>query len=415
MDDLFRKYSSEIVRAEFRNFQPTSTLDLNIPNKRTTFLIDFGENFTTKNFEFYIAGEYKKTTDVAYAAKSNIQLVHNFVPHLFTYIEVKKHNKIIDEVDYPGATSTIKQYVNYTKLDNSTAEASGLVSNYMGGGKFCALGKLSDLGLGFFEDVNVPIFKGGFEINFVRNTDNDALYRFKTLKNDGTYDASTLPDEGKIAINKFCIRVPIIEFEDNSKIQLLKSLDNLSSKNEYKLEFKTWQCIQHRGVRGKTLNIDITNNYRSFNNPHFIMVTFQTDSLSDQLEDTSEYDHMFVKNIHVEINGKRYPEELTDLDFENNDFMIAYDMFHDYRRIFKGDNNNLITYSQFKNHRPIYVIDVTKQPDTLSTTKTNIVLHVDFAKNVDLPAASEGTTCYVAVVSHKSFYYDIVKNMLKEN
>lgn len=411
--EIFKKFSDGVTRTEFKNFPPKSTLNLNSPNKRTTFAIDFNENFTTKNFEYKISGEVKKTNGDSYAAGTGIQLVHNFVSHLFTYIEVKKHNKIIDEVDHPGITSTVKQYINYTKGDNAAAEASGCDSIYQGGGKFHALGKLSDLGLGFFEDVDVQIFRGGFEISFTRNSDNDALYRYKTKKADGTENA--LPDEGKIIITDFYLRVPIIEYEDNSKIQLLKSLDELSSNDGYRFEYKTWQCVQHKSVKGKTLNFDITNVYRSVHNPLFAMVVFQTDKLNDQLEDTSEFDHMFVKNIHVEVNGKRYPEELTDLDFENKDGMIAYDMFRDYRRVFKGDENNCISYQEFINKRPVYVIDLTKQPESLSNMRSNIILHVDFSKNVDAPAATEGTICYVIIVSHKCLYYDMIKNMLKEN
>ena len=413
-DEIFNKFVSGIVRAEYRNYEPTSMLNLNAPNKRTTFLIDINENFTTKDFQFHIAGEIKKTNDTSFAAKSNIQLVHNFVPHLFTYIEVKKHNKVLDDVDYPGHASTIKQYVSYIKNDNYSAESSGLLSNFVGGGKFYALGKLSDLGLGFFEDVNVPIFRGGFEINFSRNTDHDALYRFKSTKADGSADNTTLADEGKIIITKFQIRVPIVEFEDSIKIQLLKSLDDLSQNNAYKFEFKSWQCIQHKGVKGKTLNFDITNVYRNFRNPLFAMVAFQTDKLNDQLEDTSEFDHMFVKNILIEVNGKRYPEELTDLDFENKDCLIAYNMFGDYRRIFKGDSQNFLSFLEFINKKSIYVIDLTKQPQNLSDAKNKIVLHVDFSKTVNAPAASEGTTCYIVIVSYKCLYYDMIKNTIKE-
>jgi hypothetical protein len=41
---------------------------------------------------------------------------------------------------------------------------------------FEAIGKLSDLGLGFFNDITIPIYKGGFEITFTRNKDNKAIF-----------------------------------------------------------------------------------------------------------------------------------------------------------------------------------------------------------------------------------------------
>lgn len=405
-EQLFKNFDDSVIRAEFKHFSPLSKMNFNVPNKKTTFLIEYNENFASKNFEFYISGEYKKATNSDYTANSTVKLIDNFIPHLFSFVEVKKHNKIIDEVDYPGITSTMKHYVTYTKDHNSAAEAAGSLSNYSGGGKFYTLGKLADFGLGFFEDLNIPIFKGGFEINFTRNTDNDALYRWKS---DST---QTIPDEGKIIITNFYIRVPIIEYEDNAKIQLLKSLGD---SNAYDFEYKTWQCVQHKNVSGKTLNFDITNVYRNFNSPVFAMITFQTDKSNNQLANPSEFDHKFVRNIYVEVNGKRYPEELTDLDFENDDYLIAFNMFRDYRRVFKRDDYNLLTPREFKAHKSIFVIDLSKQPDSISNSKSNIVLHVDFSKNVDSSTGtSEGTVCYVNIVSYKRLRYDMFRNLLND-
>jgi hypothetical protein len=47
------------------------------------------------------------------------------------------------------------------------------------GKKFSVVGKLGDLGLGFFNDITVPIYQGGFEITFTRNNDNNVMYRWK--------------------------------------------------------------------------------------------------------------------------------------------------------------------------------------------------------------------------------------------
>lgn len=414
---LFGNFSSDIIRAEYRHVQPISKLNLNIPNKKTTFLIDFNDNFTTKSLQFSIKGEYKHSDDNAYyGAKANVKLVDNFVPNLFSYIDVKKHNNKIDEVDYPGMTSTIKQTVGVNSNDKGYLESSGFHSIFSGGGTFSVLGKLSDLGLGFFDDISMPIFKGGFEINFTRNTDDDALFRWKTVKADGTYDDATLPHAGKVVISDFYIRVPIMEYEDSRKILLIKSLEEISSKNEYTFNYKSFQCIQHKNVVGKTLNFDITNVYRNFNDPVCAMVVFQTNKSNDQLKNNSKFDHANVKNIYMEVNGKKYPEELTDLDFNNEDYLIAYDMFVAYGKIMQLNNRAPIPLHDFCNERPIFVIDLSRKPPSITNSKSNIVLHVDFNKNISAPTATtEGTICYVVIVSYKSLNYDIIKNVLNEN
>jgi len=55
---------------------------------------------------------------------------------------------------------------------------------------------LGDLGLGFFYDINILIYKGGFEITFTGHFDNNALFRGKGKESDGTDDPnSPLPAE----------------------------------------------------------------------------------------------------------------------------------------------------------------------------------------------------------------------------
>ena len=109
-------------------------------------------------------------------------------------------------------------------------------------------------------------------------------------KPDGTEDASSLLNEGKVTIKK---RVPIMEYNSESQIKLIKELfDNI-----YFFQFKKWQCIQQMKVSGNTLQIDITNIYRKVTNPIWAFVVFQTIKSNDQLKDNSIFDHDNVKNL----------------------------------------------------------------------------------------------------------------------
>ncbi|KAF6213911.1 hypothetical protein GE061_011636 [Apolygus lucorum] len=84
----------------------------------------------------------------------------------------------------------------------------------IGGGDFSANGNLSDLGLGFFSDIT-PIYKGGFEITFIRNSDDDVLFRYKK---DNTSPEGV---EGKVEIKTFYLRVPIIEYAEFAIIVII--------------------------------------------------------------------------------------------------------------------------------------------------------------------------------------------------
>ena len=109
---------TEIDRAEYKNYYPLSTLHLNESNKKTEFNIDFGDGFCTSKFQFYISGKLTKSNGTDYDDKANVKLINNFVPFLFSKIEVRKHNKLIEEIENPGQLSTIKGTITYSKTDN---------------------------------------------------------------------------------------------------------------------------------------------------------------------------------------------------------------------------------------------------------------------------------------------------------
>jgi hypothetical protein len=124
------------------------------------------------------------------------------------------------------ASQAVKGCVEHGGLNvyNGKAMASGFKSHNYEVKQFEAAGKLADLGLGFFIDTNIPIYKGYFEITFTRNSNNNIIYRWKGKKkkpDDTEEDPTTSPVDGKLTINNFYIRVPIIEYNNEAKTNLM--------------------------------------------------------------------------------------------------------------------------------------------------------------------------------------------------
>ena len=224
---------------------------MNAENKKTTFRLDLKDDFISKNIQYYIAEKIIPVDSTKSYNKSNIKMVDNFAAHLFPQIEVKKHGPLIDEIEFTGIASTIKWCVSYPGLHeyNGRAFNSGFKTSTHESQDFEATGKLCDLGLGYFNDITIPIYRCGFEITFTRNNDNNAIFRWKRLKIDGTEDPSTLPVEGKVIISTFYLRLPIIEYSSEAKTNLINDL----FKENYIFQFKKWQFIQHMKVTGKSL------------------------------------------------------------------------------------------------------------------------------------------------------------------
>jgi len=81
-----------------------------------------------------------------------------------------------------------------------------------------------------------------------------------------------------------------------------------------------------------------------------------------------------------------------------------------YNRVHRDLSLMYITPEQFKNTRPFFVIDISRQPSQISGSKSSIILRADFNENV--PA---NTNCYVCLVSGKEFFYYLTNKTIREN
>ena len=118
----------------------------------------------------------------------------------------------------------------------------------------------------------------------------------------------------------------------------------------------------------------------------------------------------------MEVGGKRYPEESWNLDFDNNYYVLAYEAFQGFKRcFFKADSIPYVEKKGFKSMYPIYSIDLTDQPQSISNVKSNILLNVAFNKTVSNRSGSdEGTICCIIVVSNCLLRYEPDKNKITQ-
>ncbi|KAL4123154.1 hypothetical protein QTP88_015377 [Uroleucon formosanum] len=401
MYNIFKKYDPFIERYQTKTWIPTNNTQLNTPNKDTIFKINNNDNFLDiKRTKFYINGRYLQKDGKEYPKDSKIQLIDNPIPSLFSKVVVKIRGKTINEIEYVGRVSTIKGVISYSLDLNGPTINSGFVSNFKGGGTFCALGNISQLGLPFFKDYPYPLFNCDIEICFTRNTDDDAL-----LKKDiaGTAD-------GKIIIDEFTIKTQIIEYNPLQNVLLINELNKISLEKMYTINCKAWQCIEERNITGKTIKINLSNQYRSEKHPVFCGFVFQTNKLNTQDHDPGEFDHCKLRNYRFEINGISYPAERQDEDFNNNKFCQSYEDSMVYKLTYHKNTQELpLMYDDpidFKNYRSIFLTKTAYHPINISANKKNIILHIELHE--DIP---KDTICYIFFIREDEFLFDMEKEV----
>lgn len=422
--------SEKIIESyERQTFPPTDQTknNLNEYNKKIDYEIPIGDSFSHPN-EAYINFLFKITKrdkNQNYEKASTIDLCENFFPYLFSKIEISKHGNIIETIENPGITSTMMH-----SLLNSIAESSylqlSMVEKGFGVDKFFSFraDKLNEVSyplkylFGFIRDCNDVYWKGGYKISFIRGSNDDVcIYRQPKYKDDKV-TVDTVPDPGKIIIEKMEILWPVVEYEPNYSDKIKAKL---YKEPNIPIYFNYWQCLEKVVPTGSnTFQFDIKDQFNSiqFDMPDYVIVGFQTNRKDDvdQNKHASLFNHCNVRNISIK-NGRNevFPKENWNLDIENNIYDKMYVSYKDFRNsrtkfdtIYRN-NEMYFNPNKFISERAIYVIDCSYRKTSIVKDRTNIKLTVDFNKVI--PA---NTICYVVLISLKNLIYDVKSERITE-
>jgi len=146
--------------------------------------------------------------------------------------------------------------------------------------------------------------------------------------------------------------------------------------------------------------------------PKYIIIGFQTDKTESQTTNPAVFDHVNVKSVYAMLNSERYPEVDYDIDFAKIKFSRVYGDASKFCGDYY-DINELIAYSnvlpsEYKDLYALFVIDVSKQSETLKNSVADIQLRVQFSQNV--PA---NTQAYALILSDKTMSLTSDGNNLK--
>ena len=145
--------------------------------------------------------------------------------------------------------------------------------------------------------------------------------------------------------------------------------------------------------------------------PRWIIIGFQTDKENNQETNPALFDNVNVKDVHVNLNQRSYPEVSYNLSFPQQQFSRAYGDVADFRaKYYNLDeicSNCNISPLDYKTLFPLFVFDVSKQSERLKSAITDIHIKVLFNEN---PPAD--TQIYALVISDRIFKFQSDGNRL---
>ena len=218
---------------------------------------------------------------------------------------------------------------------------------------------------------------------------------------------------GKIRLDRIRWFMPHVIPSDAYRLQLDKIIEK---KEKIPVGYRMLQCDNTQVPANQKIFTWRLGVKSSPDIPRFIIVGFQSNKNNNQTTNPAIFDHLFVRNIYVTLNAKRYPDTDYNNDFTKNHYSRIYgDTALFRKKFFNMDelvSNCGINTIEFKTLYPLYVFDVTKQSEKLKTSVSDIHIKAFFNNNpaVDLagnpiPNPPDNTMAYAVIISDRLLHF----------
>ena len=360
--------------------------------------------------------------DIPYDEDTVISLINNGIMYLFSDVRYHLASHEIEVLQNPGYATTMLGMLKYPDdfnksqglnqlwvpdtpiADNNTANMDNLgfkkrenhiINDSDPRGTFSFKIPLKHF-LGFCEDYKKVLYGMQQRLTLTRSGNiQDSIFR------------ANAADEGRILIDKISWFMPHVIPSDAYRLQLDKIIEK---KEKIPVGYRMLQCdstqVPHN-IKPFSWRLGVKS---SPDIPRFIIIGFQSGKNNRQTRNPAIFDHLFVRNIYVTLNAKRYPDTDYENDFTTNKYSRIYGDASLFRKKFFNTDelvsNPGIDPNNYKHIYPLYLFDVSKQSEKLKTSVSDIHIKASFGNapgGVDNPPAD--TMAYAVIISDRLFHF----------
>ena len=370
-----------IYEYEYKEYNPIVGTDL---NRGSIVLTIETQDIYTHPAESFLVIEGQLAAPVApplagvgpYADADVVTLINNGMMYLFSDVRYHLASHEIEVLQNPGHATTMLGLLKYpddftksqglnqlwlpdTNIDNNNIankvdnkgfkkRSEYIIQTANPKGTFSFKIPLKHF-LGFCEDYKKILYGMQQRLTLTRTNDDNAIFR------TGATDA------GIVRLDKIRWFMPHVIPSDAYRLQLDKVIEK---KEKIPVGYRMLQCDTSQVPTNQktfTWRLGVKS---SPDIPRFIIVGFQSGKNNNQEQNPAIFDHLYVRNIYVTLNAKRYPDTDYDNDFNKNQYSRIYGDVSSFRKkFFNMDelvSNSGIEPIDYKRLFPLYVFDVTK-------------------------------------------------------
>lgn len=322
----------------------------------------------------------------------------DFAPaHMFADIRYEINGFEVDRCKTPGITGLMKGFSSHSPSDKCVLTTSGFKADAPWAQEVVASFEYRiplKMLLGFAEDYKKIIMHAKQELILVRSRSDVKCF---IGANDNVV----------IRLTKIQWKIPHVNVSDQSKLRLLKTIER---REPIAMAFRSWDLYEYPALPQTDKHMWSIKTTNDLNKPRYVIVAFQTGRQAIA-HDASKFDHCNISDLKVHLNSESYPYENLNLNFETNLYMQAFINYATFKKSYYYEQadyeNTMADYAGFKASMPMFVIDCSRQNESIKASMVDISLEITARAN--FPA---NTTAYCLIIHDNIITYNPYTNAM---
>lgn len=384
------EYENTVTGYEYHTYKPYASCTYK--NNDEIRIAVSQQDILTAPFESTLHITGKITAKKAGNQTAKVSLVNNAIAYLFDDIRYEIGGIELDHTKNVGTTTTMKGILSVRDVEKDSLKNAC----WLGVGKSLETTEFAfsvplRLLLGFAEDykrilVNVKqeliLLRSASDLNAITSTD--------------------APTSCDIEITSLYWRLPHVSVVDTFRLKLLKMIEK---DTPVQIPFRSWELHEYPSLPQTTRQSWTVKTTSQLEKPRYVVLAFQTDKKNKFATDMSCFDSCKLSNVKLYLNSQYYP-----YDNIHGDMTLFYEMFSRFQKSYYGrDSYPSVDLETFKDKCPLYVIDCSKQNDTIKSGPVDVRL--EFEAKDNFPA---NTTAYCLILHDSHLVYTLLTGSVKK-
>lgn len=385
-----------IVRLKYQTHHPYTSSTYN-NNDEIRIPINQQDVFTFPHDSYlYILLEYTNNLGVF---DQTYKLVSNAVAFLFDEIRYEICGSEIDRIKNVGITTTMKNLLTIKPYEVNTLENAAWNENLYGALSpsekdllFCIPLKML---FGFVEDYKRILLNIKQELVLIRaSTDSNAV---------------VLPESVtgcKFTIKQISWIMPYVYVNDEKKYDFFKIIER---DEPILIPFRKWELYEYPSTPQAKQHTWTVKTSSQAEKPRYVIVGFQSDRKNNIHKNSANFDSVSLRNIKLYLNSEYYP-----YDNLNGQLLLLHEFYRRFQSSYYYGSKDapMMNRENFITHTPLFVIDCSKQNESLKTGSIDVRLEIETSQNIPEKTAIYCLIIYDTIIQYTPLSGSVRKSLI---